>query len=305
MSGRLSKSFDGIFEALVAINTDILAYVDFPEEGLYDVSSDTVLESLYDVREKLVALRKSFDIGSIIKDGADTVIVGTPNVGKSTLLNALVGFERAIVSDIAGTTRDAVTERVNVGGITLNLCDTAGIRETEGEIEKIGIDIARRSLENADLVFAVFDGSRTLSDDDLGIIEACEGKNAVAVINKADKELVCDMETVRARFKDTVVISAKENQGIDGIAEVVKRLFDVGGISPESSNMLTNLRHYERVVKSLEYTENAITTLENGFTPDLASVDITAAASEIALITGAGVSDRIIDDIFAKFCVGK
>jgi len=305
MSGRLSKSFDGIFEALVAINTDILAYVDFPEEGLYDVSSDTVLESLYDVREKLVALRKSFDIGSIIKDGADTVIVGTPNVGKSTLLNALVGFERAIVSDIAGTTRDAVTERVNVGGITLNLCDTAGIRETEGEIEKIGIDIARRSLENADLVFAVFDGSRTLSDDDLGIIDACEGKNAVAVINKADKELVCDMETVRAQFKDTVVISAKENQGIDGIADVVKCLFDVGGISPESSCMLTNLRHYERVVKSLEYTENAITTLENGFTPDLASVDITAAASEIALITGAGVSDRIIDDIFAKFCVGK
>ena len=305
MSGRLSKDFDDIFESLVSINTDILAYVDFPEEGLYDVSADTVLEALYAVRDKLTALQKSFDIGSIIRDGADTVIVGTPNVGKSTLLNALAGFPRAIVSDIAGTTRDVVTERVSVGGITLNLCDTAGIRETDGEIEKIGIDIAKRSLGSADLVFAVFDGGRALSSDDMEIVDMCRGKNAVAVINKADMEIVCDADFIKNNFKHTVVISAKHNTGVDGIAEVVKELFDIGKISGESSAMLTNLRHYERVVKSLEYVNNAVATLENGFTPDLASVDITEAASEIALITGAGVSDRIIDDIFSKFCVGK
>ena len=305
MSGKLSGVFDNIFETLVSINTDILAYVDFPEEGLYDVSGESVLESLYNVREKLEKLQKSFDIGSVIKDGADTVIVGAPNVGKSTLLNAIVGYERSIVSDVAGTTRDMVSERAVFGDIVLNLCDTAGIRDTDGEIEKIGINIARESLERADLVFAVFDSSRALSPDDIEIIELCRKKTAVAVINKSDKARLIDDGVIKAAFENVVYISAKNYDGIDKIADAVKALFDVGRVSEQSGMLLTNLRHYERVVKALELINAAVMTLENGFTPDLASVDITAAASEIGLITGAGVSDRIIDDIFKKFCVGK
>lgn len=305
MSGKLSDVFDNIFETLVSINTDILAYVDFPEEGLYDVSAESVLESLYNVREKLEKLQKSFDIGSVIKDGADTVIVGAPNVGKSTLLNAIVGYDRSIVSDVAGTTRDMVSERATFGDIVLNLCDTAGIRDTEGEIEKIGINIAKQSLERADLVFAVFDSSRALTPDDIEIIGLCREKTVIAVINKSDKSVAIDDGVIKDAFENVVYISAKNSDGIDKIAAVVKKLFDVGQVSEQSGMLLTNLRHYERVVKALELTNSAVLTLENGFTPDLASVDITAAASEIALITGAGVSDRIIDDIFKKFCVGK
>lgn len=305
MSGRLSRAFDSIFETLVSINTDILAYVDFPEEGLYDVSTESVLAALYDVKKQLAALEKSFDIGSVIKDGATTALVGAPNVGKSTLLNAILGYERSIVSDIAGTTRDTVTERAVMGDVVLNLCDTAGIRDTDGEIEKIGIGIAKQRLEDADLIFAVFDGGRELTYDDREIIQLCAGKTAIAVINKSDLEQKIDEEYIKSRFESTVSISAKEDDGIERIAQIVKRLFVTDQVSVESGMMLTNLRHYQRVVKARELTDSAVLTLESGFTPDLASVDITAAASEIGMITGAGVSDRIIDDIFSKFCVGK
>lgn len=305
MSGRLSESFDEIFNALTDINADILAYIDFPDEGLSDVSDKTVLEALSTVREKLVRLEKSFDIGSVIKEGADTVIIGAPNVGKSTLLNAILGYERSIVSDTAGTTRDMVSERAVMGDITLNLCDTAGIRSAAGDIEKKGIDIATRTLENADLVFAVFDGSRPLSNDDKHIIELAKNRTAIAVINKSDIAQNIDKEYISSEFIHTVNISAAQNDGIDTLAQIVQKLFETEKISAESGMLITNARHYERVVKAREKTESAIAAIMNGFTPDLASIDITDAASEIGQITGASVADKIIDDIFSKFCVGK
>ena len=305
MSGRLSKSFDEIFNTLADINTDILAYIDFPEEGLSDVSPESVLQRLCAVREKLVRLEKSFDIGSVIKDGANTVILGAPNVGKSTLLNAILGYERSIVSDTAGTTRDMVSERAVMGDITLNLCDTAGIREKAGDIEKMGIDIATRSLENADLVFAVFDGSRPLTDDDKRIIELVKDKTAVAVINKTDLAQNIDREYILSKFIHLVDISAAQNSGIEKLSDIVQKLFETDKISSESGMLITNARHFERVVKAHEKTESAIAAIQSGFTPDLASIDITDAASEIGQITGAAVADKIIDDIFSKFCVGK
>jgi len=302
MSGRLSGEFNDIFDALVSVNTDILAYIDFPDE-VDDVDADSVLATLYDINKKLILLENSFNIGSAVTEGVDTVIVGTPNVGKSTLLNAILGYERAIVSDTAGTTRDMVSERAKMGDITLNLCDTAGIREAGGDIEKIGIDIAKRELQSAELVFAVFDGARALSQDDMDIIDLCRGKNAIAVINKSDLEIRLDKALVCAAFEYVVEISAKNNDGIESIAKIVNERYSSADI--ENGLMLTNVRHYQRVVKARERVENAISSLEGGFTPDLASVDITDAASEIGLITGAGVSDKIIDDIFSKFCVGK
>ena len=305
MSGHLSKKFTDIFDTLTSINTNILAYIDFPDEGLYDVDSDTVLASLYDADKKLGVLEKSFEIGSIIKEGANTVILGAPNVGKSTLLNAILGYDRSIVSDTAGTTRDMVSERAVMGGITLNLCDTAGIREKAGEIEKMGIDIATRSLRNADLVFAVFDSARELSEDDVRIIELTKNKNVIAVINKVDLPEKLDREYIAREFLHCVDISAANNEGIEKIAELVKMLVIGDGVSIESDSLITNARHYERVIKAHEKTRAAITTLENGFTPDLASIDITEAASEIGMITGASVAEKIIDDIFSKFCVGK
>jgi tRNA modification GTPase len=305
MSGRLSGKFNEIFEALTALNTDILAYIDFPDEGLVDVDSDSVLQSLKEIKRDLDALEKSFEIGSVIKEGANTVILGSPNVGKSTLLNAIVGYDRSIVSDTAGTTRDMVSERAVMNGVTLNLCDTAGIRRQAGEIEKMGIDIATRTLQSADLVFAVFDSSRPLSDDDANIIELARDKNAIAVINKSDLPTILDAKAVESVFEHTVYISAAENKGIEQIAEIVKAMFLGDRLSVESGMLITNSRHFERVVKARERVENAIATLEGGFTPDLASIDITEAAGEIGQITGMSVAEKIIDDIFAKFCVGK
>jgi len=305
MSGRLSNEFTAIFDELVSINTDILAYVDFPEEGLYDVDAGSVLEKLNAVQKRLIALENSFNMGSVISDGVDTVIIGAPNVGKSTLLNAIVGFERAIVSDTAGTTRDMVTERAVMGDVTLNLCDTAGIRKDAGEIESRGIELAKRSLDSAGLVLAVFDSSRALDDGDREIIELCKNKTAIAVVNKCDLSCKIDLEFLDNSFSSVVMLCAKQNHGINELEKEISSLFLNDKISLESGKLLTNARHFERVVKAREKTDSAIQTLQNGFTPDLASVDITEAAGEIGAITGAGVSDRIIDDIFSKFCVGK
>lgn len=305
MSGKLSDEFGKIFDSLVSLNTDILAYIDFPDEGLSDVEPQTVLAALGSLKDRLLRLEKSFDTGSVIRDGADTVIIGAPNVGKSTLLNAILGYERSIVSDIEGTTRDMVSERAVMGKVTLNLCDTAGIRERADEIERRGIEIAQRTLEGADLVFAVFDGSRPLSENDKKIAALCKGKTAVAVINKCDLPQKTDREYILNEFAHSVDISAAENRGLDALSEIVSGLFLSDKLSIESGMLITNTRHYERVVKAREFVESAISTVENGFTPDLASVDITSAASEIGMITGLSVSDKIIDEIFSKFCVGK
>ncbi len=305
MSGRLSKCFNEIFESLTSLNTDILAYIDFPDEGLVDVEDKTVLDTLKSIEQKLEKLEKSFEIGSIIKEGAKTIILGAPNVGKSTLLNAILGYDRAIVSSTAGTTRDMVSEKAIMGGVTLNLCDTAGIRSKAEEIEKIGIDIATKSLEDADLVFVVFDSSRALSDDDMNIVSLAKNKNAIAIINKSDLTQKIDRTYIEDNFVHVVDISASKNLGVDKIADIVRQLFLGGDISVENSMLITNSRHFERVVKAREKTQMAISTIENGFTPDLASIDITEAASEIGQITGMSVAEKIIDDIFAKFCVGK
>ena len=305
MSGRLSKQFAEIFDTLTSLNTDILAYIDFPDEGLSDVSDETVISTLETVRDKLLKLEQSFKIGSVIKDGANTVILGAPNVGKSTLLNAILGYDRSIVSSTAGTTRDMVSERAVMGKVTLNLCDTAGIRENAEEIEKIGIDIAKNSLENANLVFALFDGARELSSDDKHIIDLTKDKPVIAVINKSDLQEKIDRKYIESNFIHTVDISAANNTGIDKIAQTVEQMFIKGDFNIESDSLLTSARHYERVVKAREKTQDAIQTLKNGFTPDLASIDITEAASEIGQITGMSVAEKIIDDIFSKFCVGK
>lgn len=305
MSGRLSNEFNDIFDRLVMLNTDILAYIDFPDEGIADIKPDFVLSRLCGIRDSISKLEKSFELGSVIHDGADTAIIGAPNVGKSTLLNAILGYERAIVSDTAGTTRDMVKERVEMGGITLNLCDTAGIRDMAQEIERCGIEISCRTLNSADLVFAVFDASRPLCNDDLKIIDLCGKKTVIAVLNKCDLPRRIDTGYIKNKFIHTVEISARQKQGLEQLENIINGLFLSNKLSIESAAVITNTRHFERTVMAGKYVDSAIDTLERGFTLDVASVDITEAASQIGMITGQSVTDKIIDEIFSKFCVGK
>lgn len=305
MSGGLSEKFSEIYEALVALGTDIAAYTDFPDEMADEISAARVLEVLYEQRSRLSKLEKSFARGSVIRDGADTAIIGAPNAGKSTLLNAVLGYDRAIVSPAAGTTRDVVSERAVMGKVALNLSDTAGIRAAGDEIEKRGVELAKNAADNADLIIAVFDGSRALSDDDRAIVSLCEGRTAVAVINKSDLPQRTDAEYISSRFIHTVYVSALSGQGLDGLSSVVEGLYLDDRLSIESGTLLTSVRHYERVLAAAERVNSAIDTLERGFTPDLAAQDVTDAAAEIGLITGTQVSERMIDEIFSKFCVGK
>ena len=305
MSGGLSEKFSEIYEALVSLGTEVLAYIDFPDEGLSDVSPKHVLGVLNAQKARLESLKQSFSRGAVIRDGADTAIIGAPNVGKSTLLNAILGCDRAIVSDVAGTTRDVVSERAVMGKVSLNLADTAGIRAASDEIERRGVELARGEAERADLILAVFDGSRPLSADDKAIAELCEGKTAIALINKSDLPQNIDCEYISARFVRTVHVSAKDGAGLDALSREIEALYLSDKLSIESGTLLTSVRHYERVCAALERVNAAKAAVEQGFTPDVASVDIAAAASEIGLITGAEVSERMIDDIFSKFCVGK
>ncbi len=305
MEGSLSREFGALFDELISLNTDILAYIDFPDEGISDVSADRVLSVLYDAQRRLDRLERSFSAGGVIHDGADTVLLGAPNVGKSTLLNTILGYERALVSDAAGTTRDVLRERVNFGGITLNISDTAGLRNAARGLEKRGIDFTMRELMGADLVFALFDGSRPPGKDDLTLLPLCRGKTAVAVITKCDLPTRADLSEIEAAFSRVVRVSAVTGEGIEQLEKEVRALFLSDRLSVESGMLVSNARHYDCVKRALDSVRAAIKTVKDGFTPDLASPDITAAASALGMITGAQASERIIDEIFSKFCVGK
>lgn len=303
MSGRLSSEITQLFDMLVSLNTDILAYVDFPDEGLSDVSPQRVISELEKIKARLLRLENSFNTGSVIRDGVDTVIIGMPNVGKSALLNALLGYERAIVSDTAGTTRDMITERATVGGVTLNLCDTAGMHDAENDIERRGIELAKAHTARAGLVLAVIDGSRPLTEGDTAVLELAASKPTVVIINKSDLPQRAELKSINAGY--TVSVSAKSGAGMDELCRAIEQMFLSDRASIESGMLLSNARQYDCVVKARRLVESAQQTLEDGFTPDLASVDITDAASSLGMITGNAVSDRIIDEIFSKFCVGK
>lgn len=302
--GAVFKASEKCSQRLLKLLSGLAAWTDYPDEDIPEVEPDSILEELSAVRNELASLVEGYDRGRIVRDGVATAIVGRPNVGKSTLFNCLSGCQRSIVTDIAGTTRDVVEESVYLGDITLRLSDTAGIRETEDVIEEIGVQIAWKTVDSAELVLAVFDGSCPLTADDFDLIEKIKNKKAIAVINKSDAETVIDDSELRNYFIQIVYISAKENQGIKKLEDAVKTLFELNSDS-FSAVTAANERQKMCIEKALNSVENAIEAINCGELLDAVNVLIDEAEQSLLELTGEKITDAVVDEVFSRFCVGK
>ena len=301
-------------EAIGNFRKEILYHLAFIESALDDpehISLDGYAETLGGVVNKLRGqmqrLIATFDNGRMCREGIRTVIIGKPNAGKSSLMNVLVGEERAIVTDVAGTTRDTLEEQIQINGISLNIIDTAGIRKTEDTVEKIGIQRAVASMEKADLILYVADGSVPLNESDEEIIDLIRDRKAIVLLNKTDLETVVTEDDLRVRVGDHPVlsISAREEMGIDQLEEVLKDLFFQGEISFNDQVCITNLRQKQLLEESLAALDRVEESLQMGMPEDFYSIDLMDAYEKLGRITGEAVDDDLANEIFAKFCMGK
>ena len=301
-------------EAIGNFRKEILYHLAFIESALDDpehISLDGYAETLGGVVNKLRGqmqrLIATFDNGRMCREGIRTVIIGKPNAGKSSLMNVLVGEERAIVTDVAGTTRDTLEEQIQINGISLNIIDTAGIRKTEDTVEKIGIQRAVASMEKADLILYVADGSVPLNESDEEIIDLIRDRKAIVLLNKTDLETVVTEEDLRARVgaHPVLSISAREEKGIDQLEEVLKDLFFQGEISFNDQVCITNLRQKQLLEESLAALDRVEESLQMGMPEDFYSIDLMDAYEKLGRITGEAVDDDLADEIFEKFCMGK
>jgi tRNA modification GTPase len=302
--GALFKTIEKLKQQLVEISADITAWVDFPDEGVPSLEPETLKSNLEEVLSALDNLSKNFSRGRIIKEGVETAIVGRPNVGKSTLMNALAGYEKSIVTDVPGTTRDVVEDSVNFAGFVLRLWDTAGLRETKDAVESIGVARAREKLDAAQLVLAVFDGSRELNEDDNKIIENIKNRNAIAVINKCDLPLKIDREYIERKTKHVVYLSADKGEGIGALEEIIRELTDIAGFDPGAA-LVANGRQLECVRRAIDGARDALEAVNFGMTLDAVSVGVNDAVTAFCELTGERASDEVINRVFSKFCIGK
>ena len=307
LEGTLSKKIQAIEQKMLDIMVNIEVTIDYPEYDIEEVTNSEALKDLNNINKLLNELENSFNKGKIIKDGIKTVIVGKPNAGKSSLLNTLLKEDRAIVSDIAGTTRDTIEEYLNVDGIPIKLIDTAGIRDTENTIEKIGVEKSKKLIKNADLIIAIFDISSILDDDDKNIIELIKDKKSILLLNKIDvlAENKQIEEELSKTNKPVIKISAKEGIGLDSLYKEIKKLFELNEISSNNEILITNERHKNQIIKAKENILEAIETVKQNMPVDIISIYINQAMEELGKITGVNVSENIINEIFAKFCLGK
>ncbi len=302
VEGVLQKKLDPIYDNLTNICSHFHAVLDYPDEDIEDFGLAQYDASLKADENALSRILKTYGQGRIMRQGVAAAIVGKPNVGKSSLLNALAGFERVIVTEVAGTTRDTVEETVMVGGVKLRLIDTAGIRETEDKIEAMGVERSRQALENADMVIFVCDGSQPLTKEDEDIIDfCCDRENAVALINKADLGQV--VEPGDLPFMNVVEICANTGEGLEQFADVVEILF--GNDIPCDGSILTNSRQYDAIRRAQEAIARSLKGLHMGLTPDMVLIDVEEAMEAMGEVTGATVREDITARIFERFCVGK
>lgn len=303
LEGRLSKEIKEIRDKILTMLAHIEAGIDYPEHDDETMTYNMISEGTKAAVEAVDKLIKSADTGKIYKEGIKTVILGRPNVGKSSLLNAMLEEDRAIVTDIPGTTRDSLEEMLNVHGIPLNIIDTAGIRNTNDVIEQIGVEKSKSLAEQADLILLMFDGSRELTDEDLELIELVRNKKTITLVNKLDLEQKIDMEAIGDM--DPVNISVKADKGINDIYEKIKSMFAVGDINIDNEVLISGERNKESLYKAKRSLSNVMETVENRMPEDFISMDLTEAYEALGEITGEALEEDIIDKIFSEFCLGK
>lgn len=307
LEGVLSKKIQEIRKDILNVMADIEASIDYPEYDIEEVSNEKAKKELEQIRDKLKALENSFHTGKLLKEGIRTVIIGTPNSGKSSLLNAILNEERAIVSNIEGTTRDTIEEMVNLDGIPLKLIDTAGIRNTENEIEKIGVEKALKLLEEADLTIAIFDNTKPLEREDREIIELIKDKKTIILLNKIDKkEIKPENELELQKLNKPILkISAKTKEGLEELYKQIIKMFHLEEIELNDGSLITNIRHKEQIRKALKSILEGEKGIESKIPIDLIEIALKDTLEALSEITGENVSEDIINEIFSKFCLGK
>lgn len=306
LEGTLSREIKAVRQTLVTLAASMQVIIDYPDEELEDVTIDDIYNTITECEKSVSTLLETADSGRILKDGIKTAIAGKPNVGKSSLLNTLAGEDRAIVTEIAGTTRDVIEEYINLNGIPILLTDTAGIRETEDVVEKIGVERSRKSINEADLVIVMLDGSGLLTDEDRDVLAATRNKQRIILINKTDLGRAKYIEAVKAKASGSPVIeiSALTGHGLAELTDEIKKIYHMGGINGASA-VITNMRHKNSLIEAGNALKRAAVSIESGMPSDIASIDINEAISFLGEITGETVSDDIVQEIFHNFCVGK
>ena len=307
LEGNLSKKINEIKEKILDIMADIEASIDYPEYDIEETTNEKAKRIIIKIKEEAEKLEKSFDTGKILKDGIKTAIIGKPNAGKSSLLNAILNEDRAIVSEIEGTTRDTIEEYINIKGITLKIIDTAGIRKTADKIEEIGVNKAISLAEDSDLIIAIFDNTRDLEEEDERILDLIKDKKAIILLNKIDvkNSNLENNDKIKSLNKPVVKISAKNNEGIEELYNTILNMFEINEIEISDGNVITNIRHKNQITKAISALDGALNTIESKMPVDIIAIYLKQTLEEISSITGDNVSQDIIDEIFAKFCLGK
>lgn len=307
LEGSLSKKIKDIQGEILNLMADIEASIDYPEYDIEETTNKKINDTLNSVEEKLLKLKNGFENGKILKEGIKTAIIGKPNVGKSSLLNLILGENRAIVSDIEGTTRDTIEEYINIKGIPLKIVDTAGIRKTNDEVEKIGVERSINNISDAELIIALFDDSRAFDDQDQKILDLIEGKKTIILINKIDlgKNLIKENEKLK-KFKNNIIEFSTINEtGLDKLYNKIEELFKLNELDCENTEIITNNRHKQQILYALEDVAKGRESLETHMPVDITAICLKDILERLAEITGENVSEDIINEIFKKFCLGK
>lgn len=306
LSGALSEVLNKLKDELVSMQALIVANIDFPDEDIEDAAYNDLIERSNKILDKMDNLLDNSKNSRLLRDGINTVILGKPNVGKSSLLNGLLKYDRAIVTDIAGTTRDIIEDYINLDGVLLKITDTAGIRETDDEVEKIGVNIAREKLKEADLVIAIFDISREFDKDDEEILNLIKDKKHITILNKDDLEQKISDEEIEKYFKDDYLrLSVMENESVKKIENLIIDLFFDGELQISSDSVLSNLRHINALKEAKKALLEVNESLKQKVFLDLIEVDLENVIGHISEITGTITTEDILDRVFSDFCIGK